>query len=67
MRRTSASAGMKRVHIASIRNRFFARASATSSSASARFMVKGFSHSTPLPAFSAMRTFSACIGCGVPM
>ena len=49
MRRTSASAGMKRVHMASIRNSFFARASATLP-ASRRFSVNAFSHSTPLPA-----------------
>ena len=67
MRRTAANAGMKRVHIASIRNSCFARASATTSSASRRFIVNAFSHSTPLPAFSAISAFSACIGCGVPM
>ena len=45
--------GTKRAHIASIRNSPRSRASATSSSASAAFIVNGFSTRTCLPARSA--------------
>ncbi len=57
--------GRKRVHIASIRNSPRARASATSASASAAFIVNGFSTSTCLPARSASSASSWCSGCGV--
>ena len=57
--------GRKRVHIASIRNSPLARATATSSRASAAFIVNAFSTSTGLPAPSASRVFAWCIGCGV--
>ena len=54
--------GRKRAHIASIRNSPRARASATSSSASAAFIVNGFSTSACLPARSASSASRWCIG-----
>ncbi|MNI86985.1 hypothetical protein D3C73_1441310 [compost metagenome] len=60
-------AGMNRLHIASIRKRFFSRANATSSASSPLFTVKGFSQSTAFPALSASMAFSLWNGCGVPI
>ena len=54
--------GRKRAHIASIRNSPRDRASATSSSASAAFIVNGFSTSAGLPARSASIPSRWCIG-----
>ena len=57
--------GRKRAHIASIANSPRSRAVATISSASAAFIVNGFSTSTGLPARSASIASGWCIGCGV--
>ena len=56
---------MNRVHIASIRNRPSWRAQATTSSASAAFIVNGFSHSTAFPARRHSSELSLWNGCGV--
>ncbi len=61
-RRTS---GLQYIHIASIRKRSCSRASVTSSSASRRFSVNGFSHSTFRPAVRHSPAAARCAVCGV--
>ncbi len=65
--RTRPIAGRKRVHIASIRKTFSARATATTSSSSAALTVNGFSHSTAFFARRQRMASARCMGCGVPM
>ena len=60
-----AMCGRNRVHIASMANSPCCLATATTSRASAAFIVNGFSTSTCLPARRARIALSWCIGCGV--
>ncbi len=64
--RTRSVTGSQRVHIASMKKRFRARASATIAPASRAFIARGFSHRTGFPARSAARTFPQWAGWGVP-
>ena len=65
--RTRWIAGLNRIHIASMRKRPCAVASAASSRASAAVVVNAFSSSTCLPADRARRATSTCVPIGVPM
>ena len=65
--RTVIMCGRKRVHIASIANRFRSAAASNSARASAAFRVSDFSTSTGLPAASASSACSRCSECGVAM
>ena len=63
----ASAVGRKRVHIASIAKTPFARAAATTRSASAAVFVNDFSTSTGLPASMASSACSAWNDCGVAM
>ncbi len=62
---TARTAGLNRIHIASIRKTPAARAASTTSIASASVVVKAFSTSTALPAPMAARARSRWLSCVV--
>jgi len=60
--RSATTWGKNLVHIASIKNRFFERASATRSRASCPFIVNAFSTRTGLPCSRARDALAKCMG-----
>jgi hypothetical protein len=61
------TSGMNRIHIASMQNSFFCRATSTTARPSAAVVVNGFSHRTGLPADRHIRQSSWWRCSGVAM